>query len=51
MKRTKDQQSVDARARQRSVTCKRAQSEGYRSRAAYKLLEIAERDKLLQARA
>lgn len=28
---------------------KRARSEGYRSRAAYKLLEIAERDRLLRA--
>jgi 23S rRNA (uridine2552-2'-O)-methyltransferase len=31
------------------VYVQRAKSEGYRSRAAYKLLEIAERDKLLRA--
>ena len=30
------------------VYVKRARSEGYRSRASYKLLEIAERDKLLR---
>lgn len=47
MKRSKTSQQW-MREHVNDVFVKRARSEGYRSRASYKLLEIAERDKLLR---